>query len=113
MSTPAVYPLTVLIGDTCSISTTLQDSAGAAINISGRTYAAQIRATADSSTVIATFNCAIVGNGSTGQFVCTLPASTTAALTPGTGVFDIQETNSTVVTTLVGGPVTIAQDVTR
>lgn len=113
MANPAAYPLTIRIGDTETIALTIQDAAGAAVNIAGRSYASQIRATADSSTVLASFTCAIVGDGSTGQVTCTLPASTTAALTAGPAVFDLQETNGTVVTTLLEGAVSIVRDVTR
>ena len=112
MSTPANYPLTIRIGDTETVNLTMQDSAGAAINITGRTYAAQIRSTPDASTVLATFACSIV-NAATGKMAATLTATTTAALTPGGAVWDLQETNGTVVTTLLSGPVTIVQDVTR
>lgn len=113
MTTPANYPLSVRIGDTETISLTIQDENGTATNIAGRTYASQIRSSADATTVIASFTCAIVGNGSTGQVTCTLPASTTSALSPGMAVFDLQETNGTVVTTLLAGQVSIVQDVTR
>lgn len=113
MATAANYPLTVRIGDTCSIPVTVQDSAGAPINLSGRTYAAQIRATADASSVLASFTCTLVSSGTTGQFVCTIPATTTATLAAGAGVWDLQETNGSVVTTLLAGTVQIVQDVTR
>lgn len=112
MSSPANYPLTVRIGDTETITLNLQDANGTAINVTSRTYAAQIRSTADASSVLATFTCAI-SNAAGGVVTATLPASTTAALTPGVGVWDLQETNGTVVTTLLAGPVTITQDVTR
>lgn len=112
MSTPASWPLTVRIGDTETVTLYLQDAAGTAINITGRTYAAQIRETADASSVLASFTCAI-SNAAGGIVTATLPAATTAALTPGAAVFDLQETNSSVVTTLLAGPVTIVQDVTR
>lgn len=105
-------PITVRIGDTETITVNLQDADGAPINISGRTYAAQIRPTADSTTVTATFTCA-VSNAAGGVMTATLPAATTAALTPGVGVWDLQETNGTVVTTILAGPVSIVQDVTR
>ena len=112
MTSPAVYPLTVRIGDTETISLALQDSTGAPIDITGRTYAAQIRAFPSSSTIVAAFTCAIV-NAAAGTVACTLSATTTTALTPQVGVFDLQETNGTVVTTLVAGQVSIVQDVTR
>ena len=112
MSSPANYPLTVRIGDTETVTLNLQDADGVAINITGRTYAAQIRETADASSVLASFTC-VVSNGAGGVMTATLPAATTAALSPGTAVFDLQETNSGVVTTLLAGPVSIVQDVTR
>lgn len=112
MSSPANYPLTIRIGDTETITLTQTDDAGAPIDIGGRTYAAQIRATVDSSTVLASFTCAI-SNAAGGVMTATLPATTTAALSPGVGVWDLQETNGTVVTTLLAGPVSIVQDVTR
>jgi len=112
MSSPANYPLTVRIGDTETITLNLQDANGTAINVTGRTYAAQIRSTADSTTVLASFTCAI-SNAAGGVVTATLPAATTAALTPGVAVFDLQETNGATVTTLLAGPVTITQDVTR
>lgn len=112
MASPANYPLTIRIGDTETITLNLQDGNGAAINITGRTYAAQIRSTADSTSVLASFTC-VVSNGAGGVMTATLPASTTAALSTGVGVWDLQETNGSVVTTLLAGPVTIVQDVTR
>jgi hypothetical protein len=112
MSSPANYPLALRIGDTETVSLTIQDSTGTAINITGRTYAAQVRATTDASSTLATFSCAVV-SGSAGTVNCTLSATTTAALSPGTGVWDLQETNGSTVTTLLAGPVTISQDVTR
>jgi hypothetical protein len=82
------------------------------VNITGRTYAAQIRTTTDAATALATFSCSIV-SGAAGTLTATLSASTTAALTAGLGVWDLQETNGTTVTTLLSGSVTISQDVTR
>jgi hypothetical protein len=112
MGSPANYPLTILTGDTETVTVNLQDSAGAAIDITGRTYQAQIRDTAASTAVIATFNCSVT-NGTAGQFACTLGTAVTAALTPQTAVWDCQENNSGVVTTLLSGQVFIVQDVTR
>ena len=60
MANPANYPLSIIVGDTKTVSVTMQDGSGAAINISGRTYSAQLRPTVDSTTVLATFTCAVV-----------------------------------------------------
>jgi hypothetical protein len=112
MSNPANYPLTLRIGDTETISVTVQDSSGTVINITGRSYAAQVRATADAASPLATFTC-LVTNGAAGQLACTLTATQTAALSTGVAVWDLQETNGATVTTLLAGPVRIDQDVTR
>jgi hypothetical protein len=112
MGIPAAYPLAVRIGDTETVSVSLQNSDGSPVNITGRTYTAQIRATADAASPIATFSCSVV-DGPGGEFACTLSATTTAALSIGTGVWDCQETNGATVTTLLAGPVRIDRDVTR
>ena len=112
MSSPANYLLNLRTGDTETVSVTLQDSAGAAVNITGRTYTAQVRATADSSSVLAAFSCSIT-DAAAGTFACTLSATQTAALTPGGAVWDLAETNGSTVTRLLAGSVVIAQGVTR
>lgn len=112
MSKPNTYPLNVKIGDTETVTVTRQKEDGTPINITGRVYSAQIRAKASSSTALATFNCAIV-DAANGIFACTLPASTTAALSPANAVWDLQEVNGVVVSTLLSGPVYIEKDITR
>ena len=113
MTAPANYPLEIRIGDTEQLSLTLQNQDGSPINIAGRTYTSQVRTRPESTSVLASFNCAVVGDGSTGQVVCTMSAETTSALSPGFGVFDLQESAGGVVTTLLAGNATIVQDVTR
>lgn len=112
MGTPAYYPISIRIGDTETVTVTLQETDATPVNITGRTYAAQIRATADAASTIATFTCAIT-NGAAGQFACTLSATITGALSIGTYVWDLQETNGSVKTTILAGPVRIDYDVTR
>lgn len=108
----ANLPLQIRIGDTETVSVTILDENEQPVNISGRSYASQIRSTTDAATVLATFTCAIV-SGPAGTLTATLSATTTAALTPGLAVWDLEETSGTTVTTLLAGPVTIVQDVTR
>lgn len=112
MGSPANLPLTIRTGDTETVSVQMQTAAGAAIDITGRTYQAQIRDTAASTAVLVTFTCTVT-NGTAGTFACTLGTAITAALTPQTAVWDCQEINSGIVTTLMGGQVFIVQDVTR
>lgn len=112
MGTIGDVPLTIRTGDTEQVTLFIKDSAGAAVNITGRSYAAQIRQGVDSSTVLASFTCAIV-DAAAGKMTATLSATTTAALATGNAVWDLQETNGSVVTTLVGGQCSIVRDVTR
>lgn len=109
---PATLNIIIRTGDTETISVAIKDSAGAAVDITGRTYAAQIREQAESTTALANFSCTIT-SAVAGTLAATLSATTTAALTPGLAVWDLQETNGSVVTTLLAGQVTIVQDVTR
>lgn len=111
---PATFNITIRMGDTETISVAIKDSAGAAVNITGRTYAAQIRANAEDTTILATFSCSVT-SAVAGTLQATLSATDTRALTPGLGVWDLQETITSggVVTTLLAGQVTIVQDVTR
>jgi hypothetical protein len=90
----------------------MQDADGVAINITGRTYSAQIREKASSTSALATFSCSIV-NAAQGKFACTLSAATSATLSPANAVWDLQENNSGVITTLMAGDVVIDRDVTR
>lgn len=112
MASPAELPITIRTGDTEQITVTVKDSNGSPVDITGRTYASQIRATAASTAVLATFSCSVT-NGTGGVFVCTLGTAVTGALSAGQAVYDVQENASGVVTTLLAGPVYVVQDVTR
>jgi hypothetical protein len=112
MASPAELPITIRTGDTEQLTVTVKDDAGVAVNITGRTYSSQIRATAASTAVLATFTCSVT-NGTAGIFQCTMGTAITGALSAGQAVYDVQENASGVVTTLLAGPVFIVQDVTR
>ncbi len=112
MAKPANYPLNIIIGDTETVTVTLQDKDGVPVNITGRSYSAQIREKPKSSTVLATFTGSII-NAAAGKFSVTLSASNSANLQPANAVWDLQETYGSVVTTLISGTVTITRDVTR
>jgi hypothetical protein len=90
---------------------TLKDKTGAAINIAGRTYAAQIRTAAG--TLAATATCAIV-DAAGGKVSVSFTGAQTAALTVGTlYLFSIEQTASGLVTELVRGNVTVQGDITE
>jgi len=108
---PAPMDIEITTGDTEQITVNLTNG-GSPVNITGRSYAAQIRPSALSSTIIATFTCTIT-NAALGIVICSLSATETAALTPVFAVWDLQETNGSAVTTLVSGKAIVSSDVTR
>lgn len=89
------------------------------VNITGRTYTAQIRATtALTAPILASWTCAIT-DGPNGGLTCSLASEDSADLvaTPtgrsSSAVWDLQEDNGGVITTLLAGKVKITGDVTR
>lgn len=112
---PAPLDLDIYIGDTTTVTVTVKN-AGTPVNITGRTYAAQIRKTPGSTSILATLTCTIT-NAAGGVVVATLPASVSTALTPQRASWDLQEITPSspenVVQTLVAGYANISQDVTR
>lgn len=112
---PAPLDIEVYIGDTLTVTVTVKN-AGTPVNITGRTYSAQIRKTPKSTTILATFTCAIT-NAAGGVMVATLPASVTSALSVARAAWDLQEITPSspenIVQTLVAGYADIVQDVTR
>ena len=107
-------PLTIRTGDDESVTITFSDKAtGSPINITGRTYRAQIRRSPADATILATWTCAIT-SGAAGKLTLTLSDTTTATLSPGYAVWDLEETTSGgLVSTPLSGRVTIVQDVSR
>lgn len=112
MAVPAKQNLSMTRGDTESVVLTMTSNGTTPINITGRTYRAQIRATKDSSTIAASFACTVT-DGAAGEVTCVLTANQTSALTPGTQYWDLEETNAGVVSTIVAGTVNVLADVTR
>jgi hypothetical protein len=112
MAQPADQDLIITRGDTETLVATIQDNNGAAINITGRTYRAQIRSSQDSTTIKASFTCTVTG-GSSGQVTCVLASADSATLTAGNYFWDLEENASGVVSTILAGNVTVLADVTR
>lgn len=94
------------------------DSSGAAINLTGYTGRMQIRPSVTSSTTIAdltTANGGIVITGATGTVTAKIAATSTAAMTFTTAVYDLEliAADGVTVTRLVQGNVTLSKEVTR
>jgi hypothetical protein len=115
MSAPGVRNLTIVHRDDYSHTITIVDSDSVAINLTGRTYAAEIRsAPSTAGTADATFTVSLT-NLATGIVVISLTDTQTDALVPGLPYFwDLQETvtATTFTTTVLAGKVTVPQDVT-
>lgn len=113
MPAPAAHNLTIVQGDDFSETFTFKDSAGAAINLTGYTFAAQVRPTAASAVVTATFTVAIT-SAAGGTITLTLARAATALLLPGTYRWDLEWTDTLdKKRTLLNGAATVVEEVTR
>ncbi len=108
----ATRDIDIYKGDTYIHELRLKDSSNTVINISTRTYTGQIRKKRNSDIVLANFTTSIT-DGANGVVSFSLTPVQTATLSAGLYVYDFQEVNQSVVTTLVTGNVTVTGDVTR
>ena len=112
MAAPATQDLTITRGDTETIVVTSTTDGTTPIDITGRTYSAQLRTTPDIAIVSATFTCTVT-DAANGQVTCVLSAASSAVLDPGYYYWDLQENASGTISTLLSGTVTVLADVTR
>jgi hypothetical protein len=112
MAQPADQDLTITRGDTETLVVTITTDGSTAVDITGRTYRAQIRSQQDSTTIKASFTC-VVTSGASGQVTCTLSAASSSALSAGLYFWDLEENASGVISTILAGNVTVLADVTR
>ena len=109
---PATRNIEIYQGDNYAHQLTLKDSANAVINITSRTYSGQIRKRRTSDTISATFSTEIT-DGANGVVVFSMLPATTGDLRAGTYVYDFQELNGAVVTTILTGNAVVTGEVTR
>lgn len=112
MAAPATQDLTITRGDTETIVVTLTTDGTTAIDITGRTYTAQLRSTPDISVISASFTCTVT-NGAAGEVTCVMSSTASAELSPGFFYWDLQENASGTISTVLAGTVTVLADVTR
>lgn len=98
-------------GDDFTVIFEMTTDGSTPLNVSGRTYAMQMRTSPDSTTATS-WSCS-VGGSNNNEVTCTVSDTVTANLTPGTYVWDLQENASGVITTVGGGSIKVAADVTR
>lgn len=113
----AFYHLVIDQGATLRDSFIYKDSHSVAIDLTGYSARSQIRTSHSALTPIlsiSTQNSTIIITPLTGVITFAVPATTTAALTPGNYVWDLEIVDGAgVVTRLVGGTCTITPEVTR
>ena len=109
---PINLPLDLYAGDTFAHQITFETDEGVAIDKSTSTFAAQIRSPAGAASILETITVVTTG-AANGEIILYLaPADVTMALDG--AQWDLQETAANdVVTTILAGPVTVTQDVTR
>lgn len=112
MAQPADQDLTITRGDTETLVVTITADGSSPIDITGRTYQAQVRSQQDSTTIKGSFVC-VVTAGASGQVTCTLSAATSSTLSAGLYFWDLEENASGVISTILSGNVTVLADVTR
>ena len=112
MAQPADQDLTITRGDTETLVVTITTDGSTAVDITGRTYASQIRSQQDSTTIKASFTCTVT-SGAAGEVTCVLSSTSSAALSAGLYFWDLQENASSVISTILAGTVTVLADVTR
>lgn len=110
---PAYVPLRFRRGDHVALSYQIAED-GVEPDITGDVVSAEIRVTADSGSVSATFTTDVTTLGSDGIFVLSLTDSDTAEMY-GEYQWDVEWTRASDgrVVTLVGGPVEVSKDVTQ
>lgn len=112
MAQPGKQDLTFVRGDTETVQVTMTSDGSTPVDITGRTYAAQLRTNPDIAGISISATCAVT-DAVNGVMQAVFSATSTSTLTPGYYYWDLQETNGTIVTTVLSGQVTVLADVTR
>lgn len=107
---PAKLNYKITRGDDFADEVTIKEN-GVAVNVSARTYTAQVRATKDSTTVVATFTIDMT-SAATGVVGFAIADTVTDDMS-GTYVWDFQQDTGGVIRTLMGGTFFVDPDVTR
>lgn len=112
----AKYDIVCDQGATFSRVFTWQDSTGVPVNVTGYTARMQVRATIDAGATLLSFtteNGGITLGGAAGTITVTATAATTASVSAGCYVYDLELINGATVYRLVQGQFTVDGEVTR
>jgi hypothetical protein len=111
------YTITIEQGATLGLTLTWRDESNALVNLTGYTARMQVREQLDSATpfiTITTENGGIALGGVAGTITLNITATSTAAITQTSGVYDLElVSGGGVVTRLLEGLVIIKPEVTR
>ena len=109
---PAKLNYKILRGDDFADQVTIKEGdPAAAVDVSARTYTAQVRASADATTIVASFVIDMT-DAATGVVGYSIADTVTDDLS-GSYVWDFQQDTGGVVRTLMGGAFVVLKDVTR
>lgn len=100
--------ITINAGDTYIHEVLIRDSANAVIDISGRTYAADLKRSQGSDDVVLSFTTGIT-DAVNGVMQFSASAVQTDALQSGKYFYDLRETNGSVVLTILKGDATVEE----
>lgn len=111
---PLCLDLNIVRGDDFNLVIALYDENGYPVDITGRTYTAQIRATSRSTSA---FTFLVATNPTQGEVLLQIPDTATALETPPSGVptsgwWDVKEDNGGEITTLYRGRVRAVPSIT-
>lgn len=109
---PAIQNIKVMRGDTEVFVISLINANSTPVDLTGSTFASQIRYEYDSTTIAASFTC-VVTDVVGGVVTLTLPAASSAFLNVGLAYWDLQRTESGTVSTVISGKCNVLADVTR
>lgn len=111
LTQPLIQDLCVYRGDSGRIKVTVTAAGGAQVDVSTATWDADIRATADTAEVLATFLVTPVPSEPASVYL-DLSAAESAKLNTD-GVYDLQMTLAGLVQTILAGKVVVTKDVSR
>ena len=112
----ATYDMICDQGSTFTNVIQITDSDGVAVNLTGFTARMQVRPSASSSTLLLELtnaNSRITITSAEGKINLSVDASTTAALTPGNYVYDLETVNGAVIERILQGAFIVRAEVTR
>lgn len=112
MSTPGTLDLSEVQGDDWTLTLNFTNSLGYAVDLTGKTYTAQVRRNYKDDNVVGTWTIDTSG-AATGVLSLSMDNATTATLTKSYYYWDLQENDAGFITTLLVGEITMIPEVTR